>query len=222
MGEHIKLTTKDGATIGAYKAVPTGAPRGGIVVLQEIFGVNHHIQGVADSFAAEGYLAIAPALFDRVQPGVELGYQQADLETGFGYMTKAKPAETLADVEVAIAAASEAGKVGIVGFCWGGRNVYLAAANLSGIAAGVSYYGGGIGGILVDKLNAPVMFHFGEKDPYIPLSDVDKVKQKHPDLPVYVYLADHGFNCDERGSYDKPSADLARQRTLEFLAQHLK
>jgi carboxymethylenebutenolidase len=221
MGEFIKLTTKDGATIDAYKAVPAGTPRGGIVVLQEIFGINHHIRGVADQYAADGYLAIAPALYDRVSPGVELAYVQKDIEEGLEIRAKTKIEETLADIAAAIAAAHEAGKVGLVGFCWGGALAYVSAARLDGIDASVGYYGGGIAANIADSFNAPVLLHFGDNDHSIPLSDVEKVRAANPDIPVHVYSAGHGFNCDERGSYDAASAKLARERTLAFFAQHV-
>jgi len=221
MGENIKLTSKDGVTIDAYKAVPASAPRGGIVVLQEIFGVNHHIRNVTDRFAAEGYLAIAPALFDRVRRGVELSYVQKDIEEGAAIRAKTKIAETLADIAGAVAAASEAGKVGVVGYCWGGTLAYAAAAQLTGVAAAVGYYGSGIAANIAAKLNAPVMLHFGDKDQSIPLSDVEKIHKAHPEVPIYVYPAGHGFNCEERGSYDAVSAKLAGERTLAFFAEHV-
>jgi carboxymethylenebutenolidase len=221
MGEFIKLTTKDGATIDAYKAVPTGTPRGGIVVLQEIFGVNHHIRSIADLYASQGYVAIAPALYDRVNPGVELAYVQKDIEEGLAIRAKTKIEETLADIAAAIAAAHEAGKVGVVGFCWGGALAYVSAARLSGIDAAVGYYGGGIAANIADHFNAPLLLHFGDKDQSIPLTDVEKVQKANPDVPIYIYSAGHGFNCDERGSYDAESAKLARERTLAFFAEHV-
>ena len=221
MGEIIKLTTKDGATIDAYKAVPTGKPRGGIVVLQEIFGVNHHIRNVADQYAANGYLAIAPALFDRAKPGVELDYVPEGMQEGIAFVGKLTTEETLADIAAAVAVASEAGKVGVVGYCWGGALAYASAAHLAGIAGAVGYYGGGIAANIATKFNAPVMLHFGEKDDHIPLTAVEQIKAANPDIPVYIYPAGHGFNCDERGSYDAESAKLARERTLAFFAEHI-
>jgi carboxymethylenebutenolidase len=221
MGQDITLTTKDGVTIGAYLATPTGQPKGGMVVLQEIFGVNHHIRAVADRYAAEGYLAIAPALFDRVERDMQVGYQSADMQRGMEVRAKTRLEETLLDIEAAIARVADAGKVGIVGYCWGGSLVYAATARLSGLSAGVGYYGGMIAGMLEETPQVPVILHFGALDKHIPLSDVDRIKAAKPDIPVYVYDADHGFNCDERGSYDKAAADLARERTLAFFAAHL-
>ena len=221
MSQTIKLATGDGVTIDAYRAAPAGKPKGGIVVLQEIFGVNAHIRRVADGFAAEGYLAIAPALFDRAKPGVELDYVPADIQAGVGYVGQIEPAKTMLDVAAAIEAASEGGKVGIVGYCWGGSLAYLAACDLDGLTAAVGYYGGNIAKSLDHRPKVPLILHFGEKDAHIPMSDVDKIRAALPDVPVYTYDADHGFNCDARGSYDKPSAAQALERTLAFFAEHI-
>jgi carboxymethylenebutenolidase len=221
MGENINLTAKDGATLGAYRSAPADEPKGGMVVLQEIFGVNHHIRAVADRYAAAGYLAIAPALFDRVEPGVELGYGQADRPRAMEIRGKTKLEETLADIEAAIALAGAGGSVGVVGYCWGGTLAWAAATRLSGISAAVGYYGGGIAGMLNEQPRAPVMLHFGERDKHIPLSDVEKIRAAHPEIPVFVYPADHGFNCDERESYDAASAKEAEARTFAFFAENL-
>jgi len=221
MGEFIKLTTRDGVMIDAYKAAPAGAPRGGIVVLQEIFGVNHHIRNVADRYAADGYLAIAPALYDRVNPGVELDYVQKDIEEGLAIRAKTNIEETLADIAAAVAAAHAAGKVGLVGYCWGGALAYVSAARLDGVDAAVGYYGGGIAANIAASFKAPVLLHFGDNDQSIPLSDVEKVRAANPDIPIHIYPAGHGFNCDERASYDADSAKLARERSLAFFAEHV-
>lgn len=221
MGQMITLTTADGATIGAYRAEPAGTPRGGIVVLQEIFGVNAHIRAVADRFADEGYLTVAPALFDRVKPGMELGYTNDDIRVGGLTQKETKPEDTLQDVQAAIAEAAAAGKVGVVGYCWGGTLAYAAAARLSGVTAAVGYYGGGIAAQLDAKPRVPIVLHFGEQDAHIPLSDVDTIHAALPDVPIYTYPAGHGFNCDQRGSFDEPSADLAASRTRDFLRAHI-
>ena len=221
MGENINLTAKDGVTIGAYRSAPGDEPKGGMVVLQEIFGVNHHIRAVADRYAAAGYLAIAPALFDRVEPGVELGYGEADRPRAMEIRGKTKLEETLADIEAAVALAAAGGSVGVVGYCWGGTLAWAAATRLSGISAAVGYYGGGIAGMLNEQPRAPVMLHFGERDKHIPLSDVEKIKAAHPEIPVFIYPADHGFNCDERESYDAASAKEAQARTFAFFAENL-
>jgi carboxymethylenebutenolidase len=222
MGETIKLKAKDGVTISAYKASPGGKPKGGMVVFQEIFGVNHHIRNVADRYAALGYLAIAPGLFDRVEPNVELGYTTEDVPRGAGIRAKTKLEDTLADVEAAVKAVAEAGPIGVVGYCWGGTIAYAAACRVPGIKAAVGYYGGGIAGMLNETPKVPVMLHFGEKDKHISMDDVSKIKKAYPEMPVYVYDADHGFVCDERGSFDQKAADLALKRTLDFFTEYLR
>ncbi|MBV9589209.1 MAG: dienelactone hydrolase family protein [Hyphomicrobiales bacterium] len=222
MGETLKLTAKDGVAIAAYKAAPAGKPKGAMVVLQEIFGINHHIRSVTDRYAAQGYLAIAPALFDRVGKGIELSYTQDDVTKGADIRSKTKLDATLADIDAAVKEVASAGPVGVVGYCWGGTLAYAAACRVPGLKAAVGYYGGGIAAMLNEKPKVPVMLHFGEKDKHIPMDDVNKIKKAYPAMPVYVYDADHGFNCDERGSYDKASAELALQRTLAFFDEHLR
>ena len=218
MGQMIELTARDGHKFSAYRAEPSGTPRGGLVVLQEIWGVNDHIRKVADGYAADGYLAIAPALFDRVERGVVMdGYTDETRNRGFGIMQKVNHDLALQDIQAAVDAASKAGKVGIVGYCFGGRLSWLASARADGLSAAIAYYGGGIPGMAAEKNRCPVIFHFGEKDMHIPVPSVQEFGKAHSGLPIYMYAADHGFNCDQRGSYDAPSAKLARQRTLEFL-----
>jgi carboxymethylenebutenolidase len=217
-GDTIRLAAKDGFTLSAYRAAPAGTPRGGIVVLQEIFGLNPHIRSVADRFAAEGYLAVAPALFDRVRPGIELGYAPADVTEGAGIRARTTLEGALADVQAAMTEAASAGKVGVVGYCWGGTLAYAASARLDGVAASVCYYGGGIAGMLAETPRAPTIMHFGALDKHIPQTDVERIRQAYPHLSVFVYDADHGFNCDARASFNAPAADLARARTLGFFA----
>lgn len=226
MGHMIELTAADGHTFPAYVAQPIGNPRGGLVVLQEIFGVNSHIRAVADGYAADGYFVVAPATFSRVQTGVELGYTEADMGTGFGLKTavEALPAPgVMADIQAAIDDAAQGGKVGIVGYCWGGLLTWRAACMLNGLSAAVPYYGGGMTGE-ADASRAPqvpVMAHFGDQDHWIPLDTVEAFKKAQPGVTVHVYNANHGFNCDQRGSYNEAAAKLARERTVAFLAQHL-
>jgi carboxymethylenebutenolidase len=221
MGETIELTTRDGARIGAYRARPSGQPRAGLVVIQEVFGVNRHIRNVADRFAAEGYLAVAPALFDRVERHVELGYDGSASPKIMELRGRLTLDNSIADVTAAVKAATPAGKIGIVGYCWGGLLAYIAASRIPGIAAAVGYYGGGIVNHLDDAPKVPLMLHFGERDAHIPLSEVDEIHAAHRQVPIYTYPADHGFNCDERASYDATSAKLALERTLKFFAEHL-
>jgi carboxymethylenebutenolidase len=196
------------------------------VLLQEIFGVNSHIRSVADGYAAEGYLVVAPATFHRVKPGVELGYTEADMNEGFGYKTavEALPAPgVMQDIQAAIEEAAQGGKVGIVGYCWGGLLTWRSACTLSGLSAAVPYYGGGMtaGADAALKPLVPVLAHFGDQDHWIPLDTVEAFRKAQPGVEVQVYAANHGFNCDQRGSYNEAAAQLARQRTLAFFARHL-
>jgi carboxymethylenebutenolidase len=221
MGKMIELTAADGHKLGAYRADPAGKPRGALVVIQEIFGVNSHIKQMADGYAADGYLAIAPALFDRVQKNVDLGYSPEDIAKGREIRGKVSNDMALKDTEAAIKAAAGAGKVGIVGYCWGGLVTWLAAAKLPGLSAAVPYYGGGILDNADLQPKVPLMGHFGDKDQHIPVEGVKKLAEKHKQHQIFIYSADHGFNCDHRGSYNAPAAQQARARTLEFLRKHL-
>jgi carboxymethylenebutenolidase len=221
MGTIIELTASDGHRLAAYRADPAGKPRGGLVVIQEIFGVNSHVRSVADGYAADGYLAIAPALFDRAERGFEVGYSPPEIERGRAVRAKVSLDDALKDVAAAIKAAAPAGKVGIVGYCWGGTVAWAAATRLDGLAASSPHYGGGIAEIATERPRSPVMFHFGETDQQIPMTDVEKIRKAQPGQTVHVYPAGHGFNCDQRGSYHAASAKLARERTLAFLRQHV-
>lgn len=223
MGTTIELSSSDGHRLAAYRADPDGRPRGALLVIQEIFGVNHHIRAVSDGFAADGYLVVAPALFDRVQKNVELGYTAETVAKGRELRAAVALDDALRDVAAAVAAAAEAGagKVGIVGYCWGGFVVWMAAARVAGLAAAVSYYGGGVIENAAERAGCPVMLHFGERDSISPPEGIARFKQAQPGAVVHVYPADHGFNVDERGSYEAASAKLARERTLEFLRQHI-
>ncbi len=222
MGKMIELTASDGFKLGAYKAEPKGPSKGGLVVCQEIFGVNHHIRNVADRFAEQGYTVIAPALFDRAQRGVDIGYTEATIKQGVDIRGKIKLEDTMKDVQAAVGALKGAGKIGVVGYCWGGSLAFLSATRLSGVSAAVGYYGGTIAAHADEKPKVPVMLHFGEKDHGIPMSDVEKVKKARPEVKIFTYPADHGFSCDERGSFDKPSHEQALARTLAFFKEHLQ
>jgi carboxymethylenebutenolidase len=221
MGDWIQLKAADGFELAAWRAAPAGLPKGGVVVIQEIFGVNHHIRSVTDRFAAEGYLAVAPAVFDRVEPKVELGYDPEGVQQGMGIAGKVDRDKAMLDVAAAIGEAASAGKVGIVGFCMGGTFAWVASARSPGLAAAVGYYGGGVVAAKALQPQVPTMLHFGEKDDHIPLAGVKEVGELHPDVPIYLYPAGHGFHCDERASYEAASAKLAWKRTLAFFAQHL-
>ncbi|NUO73611.1 MAG: dienelactone hydrolase family protein [Frateuria sp.] len=226
MGSFVDLQATDGFSFPAYVAQPTGPAKGAVVVLQEIFGVNSHIRSVADGYANEGYLAVAPSTFHRVKPGVELGYSQDDMSAGFALKTavEALPAPgVLQDIQAAIRHAEQAGKVGIVGYCWGGLLTWRSACTLDGLSAAVCYYGGGMTtpDEAARQSKVPTMAHFGEKDHWIPLESVEAFRKAHPEVEVHVYKADHGFNCDQRASHDATAAKLARERTVAFFAKHL-
>jgi carboxymethylenebutenolidase len=218
---HFITLNSASATIDAYVAEPTtSTPKGGIVVIQEIFGVNAHIRDVVERYAQAGYIAIAPALFDHVEKHVELDYDDAGMQKGRELVSQLGFELPMQDVAAAAAhIAAKAGKVGTVGYCWGGTVAYLAAIRLS--LPSVSYYGGRNVMFVGEQAKAPLMFHYGAHDAHISAADRAKVQAANPDAPVYVYNADHGFNCDRRSSYDEPSAKLALQRTEAFFAQHL-
>ncbi len=223
MGESVSLTADDGHQLAAYRAEPEGRPRAGLVVIQEIFGVNGHIRSLADGFAKDGYLALAPALFDRVEPGIEIGYTPDDVTRGRDIRAQIAHDDAVLDMTAAVAALKGEGlKVGVVGYCWGGSLAWNAATRLEDVAAAVGYYGGMIPDMIDEQPTHPVLLHFGELDQSIPLEGVEKVKAAHPQIPVHIYPgAGHGFSCDQRGSYDADAAKLARTRTMEFFAAHL-
>ena len=221
MSEWTSLKAADGFELKAWRAAPKGAPKGAVVVIQEIFGVNHHIRAVTDRVAEAGYLAIAPAMFDRVEKDVELGYYQPGIAKGMELAGKMDRVQALSDIAAALAAVKSAGKVGITGFCMGGTYTWGAAAQLPGLSAAAGYYGGGILGLKDLQPKVPTILHFGEKDAHIPVDGVRELAKQHADVPVYIYPADHGFHCDERASYDAPSAKLAWERTFAFFAKHL-
>lgn len=229
MGQMLNLRAADGFECPAYLAQPSGPARGAVVVLQEIFGVNAHIRAVADGYAADGYLALAPATFSRVRPGVELGYDAPAMEQGQELKAQVEALPTpgvLQDVQAAIdhvAALVPGGKVGVLGYCWGGLLTWRAACELQGLSAAVPYYGGGmtVGAELARKARCPVLAHFGAQDHWITLDSVAAFQAAQPQVHAHIYAADHGFNCDHRGAYNAAAATLARSRTLAFLAQHL-
>ncbi|MDR3534771.1 MAG: dienelactone hydrolase family protein [Rhodopila sp.] len=220
MGETIQLKAADGFNFSAYAAGPANASKG-VVVVQEIFGVNHHIRDMADRFAALGYAVVAPALFDRAERNVELGYTPDDIGKGREYRMKLSDADVMKDIEAA--ANHLAGKkLGIVGYCFGGTVAWWGATRTTRFAASSCWYGGGIPGTKDERPNCPVQMHFGEKDASIPMSDVDAVRAAQPKAEIYVYAgAQHGFGCDERGSYSKPDYELAQERTVAFFAKNL-
>ncbi len=219
MGSMVTLTAADGHTLSAYRAGPEGAAKS-LVVVQEIFGVNGHMRRVCDTFAELGFLVIAPALFDRVGPGIELGYTGEDVAKGRDLRGRIDDAAVMLDIDAA--AGSINGSRGIVGYCWGGTVAWWGATRSQRFGAAVGWYGGGIAGTRMETPSCPVQLHFGETDGGIPLSDVDLTRKAQPRVEIFVYPgAGHGFGCDERGSYDAGAAKLAQERTLAFLAAHL-
>ena len=221
MGRMLNLSPAPGVSIAAYRADPQGTPRGGLVVIQEIFGVNSHIRSVCDGYAADGYLAVAPALFDRIEQGVDIGYTPPDIARGRELRGKADAELALQDIAAARDVATEAGKVGVIGYCWGGYLTWLSAARVSGLACAICYYGGGMHEAVGEQPKVPVLAHFGEKDSMIPVEGVKRLAAAHPSADVHLYPADHGFNCDQRGSYDAASAKTARERSLAFLRKYV-
>ena len=228
MGQWITIKGADGFAVPAWQAAPEGTARGAIVVLQEIFGVNAHIRTVADRLAARGWWALAPAMFERVRPGVDLGYSASDVGVGVALKAQAEalPAPgVIADIQAAIDHAAQASgrKVGVTGFCWGGLLTWRAAALCTGLAAAAPYYGGGMTGEAeaARQPRVPLMAHFGRRDAHIPVKGVEALAAAHPEIAVHLYDADHGFNCDQRGSYDEAAAMTARDRTLAFFDKHL-
>lgn len=222
MGEMLTLTAEDGFRLGAYRANPRGKARGGLVVVQEIFGVNSHVKKVTDGFAADGYVALAPAIFDRAEPGFSVGYKPEDIELGRAVRGKIPIDDCVKDVRAAVKAlAGEGLKVGVVGYCFGGTLAWLAATRIDGVACAIGYYGGGIADTAEERPRCPVLLHFGETDQSIPKEHHRTIRSAHPALPMHIYPAGHGFNCDERGSYHEPSATLARSRTIEVLRRYV-
>ena len=221
MGETIRLKSKAGE-IDAYLATPKGDTKGGIVVIQEIFGVNRHIRKITDFFAAQGYLALAPCFFDHIKPGVELGYTPDTMAEGRKLVGELGVDKAVQDVDAAISALKARGvkKVAVTGFCWGGTITWLSATRLKPDAA-IGYYGGGIYGTKSEKPTVPTMLHFGDKDMHIPMAHVNEIRALHPEVQVFDYPADHGFHCDERGSYDAAASKKAMDRTLAFMKKHV-
>jgi carboxymethylenebutenolidase len=222
MSEFVTLHAADGHDLSAYVARPEDEPIAALVVVQEVFGVNAHIRSVADGYAKDGFLAIAPALFDRIERGVELAYDGPDMQKAMSFIPKLDMDKAVADVAAAVdfAAKATGKKVGVIGYCWGGTLAWIAACRLP-VAAAVGYYGGRIGNYAGETPAAPVMLHFGKQDTHIPAEEVEKVQAAHPAVEVYWYDAGHGFNCDARASFNPAASKQARERSLAFLKKNL-
>ena len=223
MGMPLTLVAADSHKLGAYRADPASKPKGGVVVIQEIFGVNHHIRAVCDRVVEAGYVALAPALFDRTVRDFQSGYTPDEIAKARKFVEAPDWDAMLRDTDAAIEQLKSAGPTAIMGFCMGGTISFLVACRLSGLSAAVCYYGGGIARFAEEKPKCPTQMHFGEKDAHIPMSAVDDIRKKRPDCEVHVYQgADHGFHCDERGSYHAESAKIAWGRAMAFLEKHMK
>jgi carboxymethylenebutenolidase len=220
MSNWIELTADDGHKLAAYRNAPGGKPRGGVVLLQEIFGVNGHIRGLVDGFADQGYDTIAPALYDRVEPGIELGYDAADVANGRELRSGIPVDDVVRDVAAAKRAVEDAGKTGAVGYCWGGTLAWLAATRL-GVDCAVGYYGSMTIDFVDETPQCPVAMMLGETDASFPPENIETVRARHPDVVVFTYPAGHGFACDERDSWHEPSTRLAGRRTLEIFRRYL-
>ena len=222
MGQTVTLKAEDGHQFSGYRAQPSGEPRGGVVIVQEIFGVNGHIKRVCDGYAADGYVALAPALFDRVEPGIAMGYQPEDITRGREIRGKLGWDTMVMDVRAAVEVLrAERLPVAVIGYCMGGSLAWLAATRIGGITTAVGYFGGAVADFAGEQPRCPVLLHFGETDTSIPKEHWDRIRAARPEVPVHIYPAGHGFNCDERASYDESSARLARRRTIDFLRQHM-
>jgi carboxymethylenebutenolidase len=222
LGKRFSLTASDRHRLGAYRAEPKGTPKGGMVVAQEIFGVNSHIRNVCDRLAEAGYVAVAPALFDRFVRDFESGYAPDEVAHARSHLGNIDWDKMLLDIDAAAQDVRPAGPVGVIGFCMGGSVAFLAAARLSGLSAAVAFYGGQIIRFADEKPKCPVQMHFGQRDDHIPMSDVATIRGKQPTAEIHDYSAGHGFYCDERGSFHAESAQLAWQRTLDFLGRNMK
>ncbi len=223
MGQHVSLTAADHHKLGGYRTDPQGTPKGGLVVIQEIFGVNHHIRAVCDRLAALGYVAVAPAVFDRFVRDFECGYTPDEIAHARSYLGNLNWDHMVADMAAALSNLKGSGPLGAIGFCMGGTAAFLAACRIPGLSATVAFYGGMIGKFVDEKPKCPLQMHFGEKDEGIPLATVEEIKKKQPQAETYIYPgAPHGFYCEERASYRKDSAEVAWSRTKDFLAKHMK
>jgi len=227
----LQLRSRDGHSFRAFSCGPASAQRG-LIVVQEIFGVNRHIRAVCQGWADQGYQVLSPALFDRIRRegeyGIELGYEADDIKQGQALAREVGYFEhPLLEIEACLQAFPQGIPVGLVGYCWGGTLAWLSACRLhpadaqGNLRACVGYYGGMIAKLLQDPPDVPVMLHFGQHDPHIPLSEVEKIQAAYPDIPIFTYDAGHGFNCEARKDYDASAAISARQRTADFLTQNL-
>jgi carboxymethylenebutenolidase len=224
MGEMVQLRAKDGHVLDAYVVQPGVPAKGGLVVVQEIYGVNAHIRAVADRYADEdGFVVVAPALFDRIERGVDLGYEGEDTQRAMNLLKKFDIETGVDDIAAAVQCERCFGnvkKIGVVGYCLGGTLAWLSAARLP-IHAAVGYYGGRIAQYVNERPKVPVMLHFGELDQHIPREEIDAIAKAHPAVQIFTYPSGHAFNREGGASYSPSCAMRARERTLRFLHQQL-
>jgi carboxymethylenebutenolidase len=219
----VELTASDGHKFSAYRADPSGAPKGAVVVLQEIFGVNAHIKKIAEAFAEKGYVAIAPALFDRAKAGVTLGYDDAAAAEGLELANQVGVDGAMADIQAAVEAVKDSGKVAVVGYSWGGYLAYASANRVNGLACAVGYYGDGVENDYLTKRKIPTLLHFGESDTIIPFEEVVQFRANRPDVSAFSYPGvGHGFNCDDRDGYNAEASQAALERTLFWISQFVE
>jgi carboxymethylenebutenolidase len=217
MGETIRIAMDDGFEMPVYHAEPEGKRRGGLVLVQEIFGVTEHIRELCEGFAEDGYEVIAPSFYDRAAPGFQADYSAGSVAQGRKLSAAAPWAQVQGDLQAAIDALD--GPLFVTGFCWGGAAAWLAACRCEGLAAASCFYGRRIGELVDETPTVPTILHFGKTDPTIPLEKVEAIRDRHPELPIYLYDAGHGFVSDRRADYDADSARLARLRTLALFSR---
>lgn len=220
-GKDIHLTGGDGFTFGAYHVPPTGARKGGLVLIMEIFGVTAHIRDLCHEFAAQGYEVLAPALYDRVQPNFQAGYTPDDIQAGIQMRAKIAQESVVSDVQACIDFLANRGKVGILGFCYGGTVSFLAACRCRNLSAASGYYGSGIKDLQTETPRCPTILHFGDRDHGIPLDVVEGIQAAQPAVNCYIYPADHGFVSDRPSNHDDAATALAHKRTLRLFEQYL-
>jgi carboxymethylenebutenolidase len=219
----IELTAGDGHRISAYRADPDGTPKGAVVVVQDFYGINPDIRKITDEFAAKGYLAIAPSLFDSVKTDIALSYDQGGRAEGMDLRQQVGTERAIGDIQEAVDAVKSAGKVTIVGYGWGGYLAYISANRVNGVACTVGYYGDGIVDDYREKRRVPTLLHFGENDPLIPFDEVGQFRAHRPDVSAFSYPgAAHAFNCDGRDSYHDEAAKMALDRTLVWISQYVE
>ena len=224
MGQTIKIksTAADGFEFSALHADAQGHRKGGVIVIQEIFGIDQYVRADVERWARLGFEAVAPSMYDRVKPGLDVGHDEAGMAEAFAAVRQAKPEDALADLAACVAFLKDKGPVFVVGYCYGGAMTWQAAGRLEGISAASSYYGGGVAGAADLTPKCPTICHFGRKDGHIPADEVKAtITAAQPRVPVYIYEnSGHGFNNDGRPDSDPDDATLARQRTLALFEQN--